>query len=242
MRVRRLDEALIPFPVLAFAAGCMMTAGFTLYLTIATSAWARGVIIGMAMWVFGWTTRMISATTRFLYTHAREQAEAAERARSEATESQLAALQAQMNPHFLFNTLNTVASLLRTDVDAAEATVENLAVVLRRTLDRSRRVLSTVDDELDYLAAYLSVAEQRFENRLQVHWSIDPEGKGILAADDDVAAAGRKRSEARHRGAAGGRGPAHRCACRVDGRRGRGRDRRCERRGGRRCERRWGRR
>ena len=180
LRVRRLDEALIPFPVLAFVAGCMMTAGFTMYVTIATSAWVRGAIIGMAVWFFWWTTRMISATTRFLYTHAREQAEAAERARGEATESQLAALQAQMNPHFLFNTLNTVASLVRTDADAAEATVENLAVVLRRTLDRSRRVLSTVDDEIDYLAAYLSVAKQRFENRLQVQWSVDPATKALL--------------------------------------------------------------
>ena len=38
LRIRRLDEALIPFPVLAFVAGCMMTAGFTMYVTIATSA------------------------------------------------------------------------------------------------------------------------------------------------------------------------------------------------------------
>jgi LytS/YehU family sensor histidine kinase len=85
-----------------------------------------------------------------------------------------------MNPHFLFNTLNTVASLVRTDQTAAEATVENLAVVLRRTLDRSRRVLSTVDDEVDHLAAYISVAKQRFEDRLQVHWAVDPRARGVL--------------------------------------------------------------
>ena len=179
-RVRKLDEALIPFPVLAFAAGCMMTAGFTIYLTMVTNSWVMGAILGMSVWSFWWTTRMIGGTTRFLYTHAREQAEAAERARGKATEAQLGALQAQMNPHFLFNTLNTVASLIRTDAAAAEATVENLAVVLRRTLDRSHRILSTVDDEIDYLAAYISVAKQRLESRLQVHWSIDPGARELV--------------------------------------------------------------
>ncbi len=180
MRVKRLDEVLIAFPVFAFVAGCMVAAGVGVFASATTSIAARAMLGGMAAWFLYWTTSMISGTTRFLYTHAREQAAAAERARGEATESQLAALQAQMNPHFLFNTLNTVASLVRTDATAAEATVENLAVVLRRTLDRSRRILSTVDDEIDHLAAYISVAKQRFENRLQVHWAVAPEARDLL--------------------------------------------------------------
>ena len=179
-RVRKLDEVLIAFPVFAFVAGCMIAVGLGMFLAVATRSSAVAMIAGMAGWFLFWTTSMISGTTRFLYTHAREQAAAAERARGEATESQLAALQAQVNPHFLFNTLNTVASLVRTDAAAAEATVENLAVVLRRTLDRSRRILSTVDDEIDHLAAYISVAKQRFENRLQVHWAVAAEARELL--------------------------------------------------------------
>jgi two-component system LytT family sensor kinase len=157
-----------------------MAGGLGVFAAILDRPLSRAMVAGMAIWFFFWTTSMIAVTTRFLYGHAREQAEAAERARGEATESQLAALQAQMNPHFLFNTLNTVASLVRTDAAAAEATVENLAVVLRRTLDRSRRVVSTVDDEIDHLAAYISVAKQRFEDRLQVQWSVDPSARDVL--------------------------------------------------------------
>lgn len=177
---RKLDEVLIAFPAVALLSGWLMSAGLAIWLITKESWWARGVLFGMGLWFLSWTISMIASTTRFMYGHAREQAEAAERARGEATEAQLTALQAQMNPHFLFNTLNTVASLVRTDPVAAEATVENLAVVLRRTLDRSRRIVSTVEDEIDHLAAYLSVAKQRFEDRLQVHWSVDPEARPLL--------------------------------------------------------------
>lgn len=180
MRVRKLDEMLIIFPVLAFVAGVCVAVGLGIYGSMVTNSTWAGAVIGFGVGFFLWTAAMISTTTRFLYTHAREQAEAAERARSEATEAQLEALQSQMNPHFLFNALNTVASLVRTDSAAAEATVENLSVVLRRTLDRSKRTLSTVDDEIDYLAAYLSVAKQRFGDRVHVEWAVDPEARKLV--------------------------------------------------------------
>jgi len=180
LRIKKLDEVLIVFPVLAFLAGCMIAAGLAIGITTLTRLGPRLALAFLGVWFLGWTISMITSTSRFLYSHAREQADAAARARGQATEAQLAALQAQMNPHFLFNTLNTVASLVRTDSAAAEATVENLAVVLRRTLDRSRDVLSTVDDEIDHLAAYLSVAKQRFEDRLQVHWAVDPRARDLL--------------------------------------------------------------
>ncbi len=180
VRTRKLDEVLVAFPPLIFVAGCLVAAGLGIFMPSARSPWAVGLLLGMGVWFLVWGALMLASTSRFLYTEAREQAEAAERARSEAVESQLAALQAQMNPHFLFNTLNTVASLIRTDPVAAETTVENLSVVLRRTLERSQRVLSTVDDEVDHLAAYLSVAKQRFGDRLHVHWDIDPAARDLM--------------------------------------------------------------
>jgi two-component system, LytTR family, sensor kinase len=124
--------------------------------------------------VLAYSARVTVDSTRFLYAHAREQAAAAERAQAEAADARLAALQAQMNPHFLFNALNTIASLVRTDARAAEATTENLAAILRRTLDRSRSTLSTVEDEADYLRAYLGIEQARFGERLSVEWEIDP--------------------------------------------------------------------
>jgi hypothetical protein len=125
------------------------------------------------------SVQMVAGATRFLYRHAAEQAEAAARARAEATEAQLSALQAQMNPHFLFNALNTVASLVRTNGRAAEATVENLAEILRRTLDRSRNAMGTVGEEVDYLEAYLAVEQERWGDRLSVEWQVAPDAEPL---------------------------------------------------------------
>ena len=122
--------------------------------------------------------RTVSHTARFLYEYAQTQAEEAAIAQAEATEAQLAALQAQVNPHFLFNALNTVASLVRTDGKAAESTVEHLSDVLRRTLDRSRRTLGTVREEIEYLKSYLAIEQARWGDRLTVDWAIDPEALG----------------------------------------------------------------
>ena len=117
--------------------------------------------------------RIIFGATRALYVYGRRQSAAAERARAEVAEARMQALQAQMNPHFLFNTLNTVASLVRRDPTSAERTVEHLSSVLRRTLDRSSRPMSTVADEVDYVRAYFAIEQQRFGNRLQVEWHVD---------------------------------------------------------------------
>jgi signal transduction histidine kinase len=122
---------------------------------------------------------LISRTTRFLYGYAADQASAASRARSQAVEAQMAVLRAQMNPHFLFNTLNTVAALVSRDANAAERTVENLSSVLRRTLDRSRHAFATVHDEVDYLRAYLGIEQQRLGARLRIDWYVDAAAGGV---------------------------------------------------------------
>ena len=129
-------------------------------------------MFGALLWL---AFRAAVHTSQFLYQYAEQQAELAARAREEATEAQLSALQAQMNPHFLFNALNTVASLVRSNPRTAERTVEHLSDVLRRTLARSSRTSGTVAEEIDYLKAYLAVEEQRFGDRLSVEWAVTPE-------------------------------------------------------------------
>jgi two-component system LytT family sensor kinase len=121
--------------------------------------------------------RSVSGSTRALYRHAEQSAASAARAAAEAGEAQLAALQAQMNPHFLFNALNTVAALVRTDPVAAESTVENLSDVLRLTLRRTEETVRTLGDEIDYLRAYLSIEKQRLGERLRIRWDV-PEDLG----------------------------------------------------------------
>ena len=177
LRSRVLDRIFLALPVLAVVAASLLAVSIALYIPSLVDQPSLLIVVGLFGLYFVHGLRTVSHTSRFLYRHAHEQAAAAARARAEATEAQLAALQAQMNPHFLFNALNTVASLIRTDRKAAETTVENLAGVLRRTLDRSRHTMSTLWDEIDYLKSYLAVEQERWGDRLRVEWAI---GRGTL--------------------------------------------------------------
>ena len=92
-----------------------------------------------------------------------------ERLSRAATESELAALRAQINPHFLFNTLNSIAELISSAPQIAEGMTERLAEFFRYTLSRSQKTLSTVRDELEFTRHYLEIESIRFGKRLQVH-------------------------------------------------------------------------
>ena len=119
-------------------------------------------------------TTHASRITRRIYTFGQEQAVLAVQAQLDADRARMAALQAQMNPHFLFNALNTVASLLATDAPRAERTIENLSSVLERTLSRSTEALSTLNDELRFVREYLDIERERFGDRLAVTFDVDP--------------------------------------------------------------------
>jgi signal transduction histidine kinase len=174
---KRLHEMMLALPVMAFGAGAFGAAGAAVIVVGAVRLknqwWMVMLALGMLFLVLK-ACKVLSDTTRWLYFHAREQADAAERARAQAADAQLAALQAQVNPHFLFNALNTIAALVRTDPRSAEATTENLARVLRRTLDRTRRTDCTVEDEVDFLRAWLAVERERFGDRLRVDFEVEP--------------------------------------------------------------------
>ncbi len=86
--------------------------------------------------------------------------------------SRLAALQARIRPHFLFNSMNTIASLTRTDAQAAEQSVEDLADLFRASLaDADKRV--TLGEELDVCRRYLRIESLRLGERMQVRWDTD---------------------------------------------------------------------
>ena len=85
----------------------------------------------------------------------------------EAERSQLRALRAQVNPHFMFNALNTIAGLIPRRPDRAERTIEQLAEVFRYTLRRSEREWVPLDEELEAVRAYLDIERTRFGDRLE---------------------------------------------------------------------------
>ena len=87
--------------------------------------------------------------------------------------AELRSLQMQLHPHFLFNTLNTVNALVRTDPDAAERMIARLGVLLRHALDGVGVQEVPLDEELDMLRTYLEIEQVRFEDRLRVEWDVD---------------------------------------------------------------------
>ena len=98
-----------------------------------------------------------------------------EQLRALATEAELKALKAQINPHFLFSTLNTIAQLIHTDSEQAEATVERLAEMFRYVLNGSERRWVPLAEALSFLGSYLEIESARFGERLRVTREIDPE-------------------------------------------------------------------
>jgi two-component sensor histidine kinase len=90
-------------------------------------------------------------------------------------EAQLQALQRQLHPHFLFNTLNTISGLIRTDAAAADTMIDRLGDLLRMTLHTSITQEVPLKDELDVLQKYLEIEQTRFGNRLRVNMHIKPE-------------------------------------------------------------------
>jgi hypothetical protein len=100
-----------------------------------------------------------------------EQEQLAQELRLQSSKSELKALRAQINPHFLFNALNAIASLIHTDPARADEVVEQLAEVFRYTLRRSDTEWAPLDQELAFARAYLDVEQARFGQRLT--WSLD---------------------------------------------------------------------
>ncbi len=95
-----------------------------------------------------------------------------ERLRELAARSELKALQAQINPHFLFNALNSISALISIDPDAAHRTLEQLAGIFRGTLLASEKETVPLSKELELIEAYLDVERARFGDRLVVETSI----------------------------------------------------------------------
>jgi two-component system LytT family sensor kinase len=91
-----------------------------------------------------------------------------------AATAQLAALRAQINPHFLFNSLNSIAQLIHVDPAKAEACVERLAEIFRYLLNRAEQEFVPLSEELQMTNAYLEIERARFDERLRVETLVDP--------------------------------------------------------------------
>ena len=94
---------------------------------------------------------------------------------AQLAQAQLQALKMQLQPHFLFNTLNSISALQLTDVEAANRMTARLGDFLRLTLDNAGTQEVTLRQELEFLRGYLEIESIRFQDRLQVTLEIEPE-------------------------------------------------------------------
>lgn len=157
------------FPEQKAAFGIESSAEFYSYLEGAISA----------AWVmFGWSALYFGIKYYILLQDAKARALTAA---SVANEAQLKMLRYQLNPHFLFNTLNAISTLvLDKDTSLASDMIDKLSKFLRHSLETDPMTQITVDQEVAALKLYLDIEQVRFGSRLEVLFSINPEVKGAL--------------------------------------------------------------
>lgn len=109
------------------------------------------------------------------YQKLREKEYTAIRLEAELVNAQLRALRMQLNPHFLFNTMNCISSMMWSDVEAADTMLERMSSMLRMSLDRGDAKLISLTDEIEFIQLYLSIQKMRFQSVVHHYVAIDPE-------------------------------------------------------------------
>jgi len=166
---------LVPICVLAVTntVGCLFTGVMIPILRLDTwaSYWPR---FRFAM-MFGMVITLIFGLGMNFYEHVRWRLYAVtleeERARKLAAEARLSSLESRIHPHFLFNTLNTISSLIPKDPKRAEDVLGKLAALLRFSLNANQTGLTSLGEELQIVRDYLEIEKARFDARLR--YSID---------------------------------------------------------------------
>ena len=156
--------------ILTIAAGGGVAACRT---CVAGAYWITALMmgtLGLGMTAYETQRARLDEVTLELHTRQLEH----ERASKLALEARLAALEARLQPHFLFNTLNAISALIQADPDRAERTVERLAALLRFALDATERGLIPLADELKIVGDYLEIERTRLGERLSYAVDVEP--------------------------------------------------------------------
>lgn len=114
------------------------------------------------------------------YREGREQELHASRLEAQLSQARVRALRDQLQPHFLFNSLNAVSALVERDGAKARRMLDDISTLLRSLLDRADRQLSPLADELALLDHYVAIQQTRFGDRLTVTMQIEPETRRAL--------------------------------------------------------------
>jgi two-component system, LytTR family, sensor kinase len=146
-------------------------------------AWALTVSLGRSFSDFRWIlvingayaliTLVVANVALRYYRESRERALRASQLETRLVAARLTTLQQQLHPHFLFNTLHAISSLMHSDIDAADRTLIRLSDLLRLTLERLGEQEVTLAAELEFLRKYLEIERTRFADRLVIRYDIE---------------------------------------------------------------------
>lgn len=136
-----------------------------------SQGWLVGMWVNGSFLVLIWLSIYVTAQMVRRYQEAKTRALELELA---AEQARLQNLQAQVNPHFLFNSLNSVRALIMEDRDRAAEAVTRLAAILRYSLRSDKEPTVTVAEEMETVTNYLALERMRFEERLRVSLEVDP--------------------------------------------------------------------
>jgi two-component system, LytTR family, sensor kinase len=154
----------VGLPLLAFVSNVFLDRHFTLKSTL-----QEGMFTCL---VYAVVLTIIVAVTQVQI--ANERLARALRLEADLSRVRVEALQRQLHPHFIFNTLNAVTAIMHTDVDAAEEMIAALAELLRTATDKSNSPMVPLREELTLLDRYALIMQMRYGDRLMVHISAEP--------------------------------------------------------------------
>ncbi|MGH9387446.1 MAG: sensor histidine kinase [Vicinamibacterales bacterium] len=138
-----------------------------------TGIWTYWLISTVALQFFVYSAIVVAAHGVEYYRRSRER----EQLEARLADTRLQLLNVQLQPHFLFNTLNTIAEIVHEDADKADHMITSLSDLLRRALELGATQEISLDRELDLLSRYLDIQRMRFGDRLHVTWRVSDEAR-----------------------------------------------------------------
>lgn len=121
----------------------------------------------------GWITSIIQYTVILLIFLAVVYYQGYLQKQKELNAAQLRALKMQLHPHFLFNTLHSIAALIDIEPKAAQKMVSQLGGLMRNTLDQDEKSSASLQEEISYIKNYLDIEHVRFQDRLEITYDIE---------------------------------------------------------------------
>jgi len=183
LTVREMDRAYWGWILLAHAVIAPLYAwggleSYFLFFDVGLGTDLRTILADQYQWIF--FANLTVYVIQFVVYHLVRNLQRLRQKEQQATEllalarkQQFAALKAQVNPHFLFNTLNSISATLKNDPDQAREMIARLAGMMRYALDSTGRDLVPLRDEIDFVEQYLALEHHRFSDRLDAQVCVE---------------------------------------------------------------------